>query len=374
MNFTKTSILLSFLIVALGVAISWQDHRQLASARANQSELAVKLAAAGNRVDLSQAGNNVEITKRQRDKKEGDHHESTSGMAAIIRKITADFKNSDNSGPASSAKLQSLEDLKSRIVLWTKQDPTSAVAWIRENHVIFSGSVEGHGALREMLSTVGMKDPALAFQLIGELKVESPNKLISHMAMFAETAESRTATFAALRRYVSTMPAGEERDQALNVGVEHLILGSGLQGFEAGAEWINHAGIMPEQFAFMFDKMAAKGGGFESDKRLFDLLIPRLPPEKVAGSVSKLVTSWAKQDYKSVGEWISGQANGVVKNAGIGAYSQAVAAYEPAVAVQWAMTLPPSKDRETALQGVYENWLKTDPGGKEAFGKQHGLE
>ena len=62
------------------------------------------------------------------------------------------------------------------------------------------------------------------------------------------------------------------------------------------------------------------------------------------------------------------------KNAGIGAYSQAVAAYEPAVAVQWAMTLPPSKDRETALQGVYENWLKTDPGGKEAFGKQHGLE
>ncbi len=446
MKFTKTSILVSTLILALGVAISWQDHRQLASAQENQSELTVKLAAAGNRVDLSQAGKNIEITKRQRDKREGNHHESTSDMVAIMREIIADFKNT-RKFPASSAKSRSLETrlklldtahwkallvevhagkvfeecgnnngmlsslmvemeayfrdsgqpqtlltlatqfpslfkgnyksvaaLKSCMVLWTKQDPTSAVAWIRKNHVILPDLVKSHNALHKMLSTVALKDPALAFQLIRELKIENPNKSISHLAMYAETAESRTAIFAALRRYVSVMPAGEERDQALNVGVQHLFSGASLQGFEAGTEWINHAGITPEQFGFIFDKMAEHGGGFDDDKRWFDWVIPRLPQEKVAESVSKLVTSWAKEDHKSAGEWISGQANDVVKNVGIGAYSHAVAAYEPAVAVQWAMTLPPGENRENALQGVYKNWLETDPGGKQAFGKQHGFE
>jgi hypothetical protein len=447
MKFTKTSILVSTVILALGVAISWQDHRQLNSARLNQRQLAVKLAAVGNRADFSQAGKDGEITKPHRDKREGNHHESTSELITLIQEITADSNYSSNSDPASSAKRQSLgtrlqsldaaqwrallsgiqagqvfkefgdtnimhsallglmglyfrdsgqpqtlltlakqspllfKDNKEGLVgmetcmaLWAKEDPTSAVAWIRENHLNFPGLVNRGRISGEMLSHVAMKNPALAFQLIGELGIEKPNNSISSIALFAESPESRTAIFAALRRYVSTMPAGEDRDQALNIGVEHLILGAGLQGFEAGAEWINHAGIMPEQFAYMFDKMAEKGGGFESDRRLFDLLIPRLPQEKVAGSVSKLVTSWAKQDHKSAGEWISGQANGVVKNAGIGAYSYEVAAYEPAVAVQWAMTLPAGENREKALQGVYENWLKTDPSGKEAFGKQHGFE
>jgi hypothetical protein len=447
MKFTKTSILVSTLILALGVAVSWQDYRQLASARVNQSQLAVKLAAAGNRVDLSQGGKNGEITKRQREKREVNHHESSSDLIALIREITADFKNGSNLDPASSAKLRSLENLSKSLdaaqwkallagihadqvfeefgdtneilsslmmmmeiyfrdsgqpqtiltlakqfpllfkdnqkaitgmgtcmALWAKQDSTSAVAWIRENHVIFPGLVNCDDISGKMLSIVATKDPALAFQLIGELGIEVPIHSVSFITMAAESNESRTAILAVLRRYVAAMPPGKERDETLNAGVEGMIKGSMLQNFEVGTEWMNHAGITPAQFASVFDQLAEDSSGFDSNKRWAEWLIPRLPPEQVTGKVITMVTSWAKQDYKSAGEWISGQANGVVKNAGIGAYSYEVAAYEPAVAVQWAMTLPAGENREKALQGVYENWLKTDPSGKEAFGKQHGFE
>ena len=448
MKFTKTSILVSTLILALGVAVSWQDYRQLASARINQSQLAVKLAAVGNRVDLSQGGKNGEITKRQRDKKEVNHHESSSELIAIIREIAVDVRNTSHLDPASSAKLRSLETrlksldaaqwktliaeihkdqvfkefgntneilsslmmmmeihfrdsgqpqtlitlatqfpllfkdnekaltgMRACMALWAKQDSTSAVAWIRGNHVIFPGLVNGYGISDKMLSTVATKDPTLAFQLIGELGIEVPIHSVSFMTMAAESNESRTAILAVLRRYVAAMPPGEERDETLNAGVEGTIKGAMQQSFEAGTEWMNHVGITPEQFASVFDQLAENGEGFMGgNQRWVDWLIQRLPQERRAERVSKLVTSWAKQDYKSAGDWIGGQADEVVKNAGIGAYSHAVAAYEPAVAAQWAMTLPPGENREKALQGVYENWLKTDPGGKEAFGKRHGLE
>jgi hypothetical protein len=447
MKFTKTSILVSTVILALGVAISWQDHRQLSSAPVNQSQLAVKLAALGNRADLSQAGKDGEITKRQREKREGNHHQSTSELIALIQEITANSQYSSNSDPASSAKrlslgtrLQSLDaaqwrallsgiradqvfkefgdtnimhsallgmmgvyfrdsgqpqtlltlakqfpilfkDNKEGLVgmetcmaLWAKQDPTSAVAWIRENHLNFPGLVNCDRISGEMLSHVAMKNPALAFQLIGELGIEKPNRSVASITTLTETGESRTATLAALHRYVLAMPVGEERVQAMNVGVEGLIKGAMMQGFEAGTEWMNHAEFTPDQYMLVFDSFAVNGGGADGSSQWIDWLIPRLPPEQVTGKVSTMVTSWAKQDYKSAGEWISGQANGVVKNAGIDAYSQAVAAYEPAAAVQWAMTLPPGEDRKNALQGVYENWLESDPGGKEAFGKQHGFE
>ena len=447
MKFTKNSILVSALILTVGVAVSWQDHRQLAAARVNQSRLAAKLAAAGNRIDLSQAGKNVEITKRPRDKREEKRHESSSDVMSLIRELAADFRNTHHLDPDSSAKLRTLETrLKSLdtaqwkaliaeihkdqvfnefgntneilsslmmmveihyrdsgqpqtlitlatqfpilfkdnekglagmgtcMALWAKQDSTSAVAWIRKNHVIFPGLVNDNDISGEMLSTVAMKDPALAFQLIGELGIENPNNSIGHITMLAETAENRTANLAALRRYVLTMPMGEERDQALNGGVKGLIGSAMMQGFETGTEWMTHAGIAPEQFGLMFDQLVENGPGFDGDNRWVDWLIQHLPQEKVAEKVTKLVTSWVEEDYKSAGEWITGHADDVVKNAGIGAYAHAVAAYEPAVAVQWAMTLPPGEARKNALKGVYENWLETDPGGKETFGKQHGFE
>jgi hypothetical protein len=53
-----------------------------------------------------------------------------------------------------------------------------------------------------------------------------------------------------------------------------------------------------------------------------------------------------------------------------------IASYEPEVAGQWAMTLPPGQDRDETLRDVYHIWPKEDPAAAEAaaaFAKLHGI-
>jgi hypothetical protein len=447
MKLTKTTIILSAVILALGVTISWQDYQQLAAARVSQSQLAAQLAVVESRFELSQQEKNVEITKHQREKKKENHHESSSDLIALIREISANFESSGELDPTALAKLKdfeirlksldaaqwrnflveiqagkvfqeygnanvihssilmqmgsyfrdsdqpqnlltlsvefkdlfkdnekSLAGMATCLLLWTKKDPTAAVAWLRKNHLTFSGLADNNNVSNEMISIVAMKNPLVAFQLIDELGIEDRNDSVSYIGQCAENVENRTAILAALHHYVSGLPEGEERDHALNAGVIGLMESAMMQGFEVGTEWISHVGITPDQYILVFDKLAKNGSGFLGVSQWIDWLIPHLPQEQVAEKVSDLVTSWVKEDYKSAGEWISHNANGLVKNAAIHAYSYEVAAYEPTVAAQWAMTLPAGENRKKALEGVYENWLKTDAAGKEAFGKQHGFE
>jgi hypothetical protein len=112
---------------------------------------------------------------------------------------------------------------------------------------------------------------------------------------------------------------------------------------------------------------------FAPPPQLYDLLIPNLPPYKVSEGVGKIVRSWVKRDYRKAGEWVSRLSNGLNKDIVIYNYCHEVAAYQPDAAVQWAMTLPPGDGRDRALQGIHENWLKTDPQGRESFGNVHGL-
>ncbi len=446
MKFTKTSILVSTIILTLGVAISWRDYRQLASARVSQSKLAAKLAGVGIRFDLSQPGEKVGIAKRQREKKEENHHESNSDLVALIREITADIKNSSNFDPARSAKLRDFESrlksldtaqwrallteiqadkafeecgntnailsslvmqmeiyfrdsdqpqtllalatqfpvlfkdnkegldyIGSNLLVLTKEDPATAIAWLRENHAFFPKLANSYDVSEKMLSIVALKDPTQAFRLIDELGITRRDFAACDIARYAETDENRTAILSALQHYVSGMPEGGERETILNSGVTGLVRSAMTQGFETGTEWISHAGITPEQFADVLDYVTYHGK-INSSRQWVDWLIPHLPHQQVAEEVSKLVTFWVKDDYKFAGDWISHNADGPVKDAAIHAYSYEVAAYEPAAAVQWAMSLPQSENREKALKGVYENWLKTDAVGKQAFGKQHGFE
>ena len=80
-----------------------------------------------------------------------------------------------------------------------------------------------------------------------------------------------------------------------------------------------------------------------------------LEGQTVAGPVRDLVGEWTQQDYVSAGKWLSAFPDGPAKSAAVEAYAEAVAEYEPHVAAQWAMTLPPGRARDSPC-GVYQNW------------------
>ncbi len=51
------------------------------------------------------------------------------------------------------------------------------------------------------------------------------------------------------------------------------------------------------------------------------------------------------------------------ENTAIRAYAETISKYEPAAAAQWAMSLPPGKDRDQTLKSIYQNWPTADHGG-----------
>jgi hypothetical protein len=90
--------------------------------------------------------------------------------------------------------------------------------------------------------------------------------------------------------------------------------------------------------------------------------------------VREIVGEWTQQDYVAAGKWLSTAADGPAKTAAVESYAEAVAEYEPQIAAQWAMTLPPGPGRDSTLRTVYQNWPASDPEGAAAFAREHGLE
>lgn len=108
--------------------------------------------------------------------------------------------------------------------------------------------------------------------------------------------------------------------------------------------------------------------------RWIEWMSGNLPEENLTEPVRKLIGEWTEQDYVAAGKWLSTTPDGPAKAAAVEAYARAVARYEPHVAAQWAMTLPPGVARNATLRAVHQNWPTDDPGGAATFAREHGLE
>lgn len=100
------------------------------------------------------------------------------------------------------------------------------------------------------------------------------------------------------------------------------------------------------------------------------------PADQIERSVSTLIGTWTRKDYQAAGQWLAATPDGPTKTIAIRSYAVTVAGTEPETAAQWAMTLPPGKDRDSTLKQIYENWPKSDPAAAaaaEAFAKLHDI-
>jgi hypothetical protein len=99
----------------------------------------------------------------------------------------------------------------------------------------------------------------------------------------------------------------------------------------------------------------------------------RLPAKKISSDVESIAWSWTKKDYKAAGEWLNQAAEGPVKQAVVTGYAQVVAAQDPEVAAQWAVTLPAGKDRDRVLKRVRDEWKKKDEAAAAEFARKNGV-
>jgi hypothetical protein len=254
---------------------------------------------------------------------------------------------------------------------WASDDPAAASEWVRATSKKFPALIDDISKCW-MIQSVAENNLKLAFKLITELRIKDHDDPIRSIVDAATTPEERTVTLAALRAHLATLPEGKMRDNASKNALQYLTQNAAKEGFEAGSKWIENAGLTPQQLVEISD-LSYSVKCDESGKWI-EWMGAKLRVEKSNDGIRNIMHNWTEKEYQAAGKWLASTPNGPTKNLSVRTYAETLAPFEPDSAAQWAMTLPPGKDREETLTNIYEKWPTDDEAAKKAFAKLHGIQ
>jgi hypothetical protein len=428
----KISMALALLILALGVPIGWRERLQLASARERHAQLVSKVAQSGITHDPTRRRDGVRGTRREHENKEevakklaadfiaageknGKLDEATQDkmsellarvasldaaqLKALFTEILASTEltrgarrkllfslaeiASDHPRAAlvtltESINLSNEADLAKDLISaslskWAKEDPTAVLEWVRKNGAIFSKLVDENSKVR-IISSAAENHPALAFQLVDGLGLapKDKNAALSEIAKAPETAQDRTVTLAAISAHLASLPAGQARDQMSNLLIPGILTNAVWDGFDAATQWLDGAGLTPEQLDMSQVNLLWQARLDETGKWV-EWMGKTQPGGQSDWYMSEMVNHWTRKDPQAAGKWLASTPDSPTKNTFISTFAKSVSRHDPEAAAQWAMTLPPGEDRSNTLKKIYENWPKHDEAAKETFAEKHRL-
>ena len=189
----------------------------------------------------------------------------------------------------------------------------------------------------------------------------------------AKTDEERTATLAALRGHVGTIQDTEAAGKLRDSGLHQLGSNLSSDSYDSAQKWLANAKLSPEELRSFANGIQTNGN---NNGEWIEWVGKSIPADKSNGKIQSMVRDWTENDYQAAGAWLNTTPAGPVKNTAIRSYAETVSSYEPEAAAQWAVTLPPGKDRDNTLKKIYHNWPKKDDASKaaaEAFKTEHGI-
>jgi hypothetical protein len=261
------------------------------------------------------------------------------------------------------------------LACWAKDDPLAALAWV-QHHAGKHAALVTEDTKLGMIAAAAVQYPKFAFKLIGELALNDAAQAVQGVVDGARTAAERSATLAGLRGYLATLTDAAAREATATRALQGLALGSMRGGFESARQWLESVKLTPPE-------LEAFAGGVtpqpksDDNGQWVEWIGNTLAADQAAEKIHGFVSVWTQIDCPAAGKWLSAAADGPVKTAAIRAYAETVASYEPEVAAQWALTLPPGDERDATLRQIYQNWPRPDAAASEAaaaFAKEHGIE
>lgn len=263
--------------------------------------------------------------------------------------------------------------ISSSLARWAKDDPSGALEWVRKNSEKFPDLITNE-AKQGLISGAASQDPKLAFKLIAELglKHEEALQAISRIMNAANDPEGRTASLAALREHLASFPDEKSRNEAATSPMSSLAGGLAREGFESATQWIAEAKLSTAELEGIASGLGYSVKSGETG-RWIEWIGETLSQDKADRQIRNVVSNWTENDYQAAGKWLAAAPDSPSKNIAIRSYAETISKYEPETAVQWALTLPPGKDREQTLKRIHDNWPGDDSAAKDAFAKEHGI-
>ncbi len=254
---------------------------------------------------------------------------------------------------------------------WAKEDPLSALKWIRKNAAEYPEALS-LGSLA-VVRGAAEKDPRMALSLIAGLELDFSNahNAMNAIVIAAKTDEEMSVTLAAIREFREANRNNKELTRAADGNLAYFAQELSKQSFEAANKWIENAKLNPRELNSLAQGL---GNNFlDEPDRWIEWIGRAFPPGKGDGHIMNVIGNWTGQDYEAAGKWLASASEGRVKYAAIRGYAQTIFQHDPETAIQWIMTLPPGKDRDETLKTIHMNWSKDDPVGGEAFKQEHGI-
>jgi hypothetical protein len=255
---------------------------------------------------------------------------------------------------------------------WAEMSPESALSWWRECAGPHTVAIEKE-ARRGLLFGLALHDPERAFQVVEELAPDDPARAMRVIvAACFESNPTSEAFVTSLRAHLETVTDAKSRAElgaaAFDSWAHHLL----PNGFEESVDCLQRADLSAEekeQFSSGLSYFGSKG----ETGRWMDWVSENLADERAVPPVYALMSEWTQKDHQAAGRWLLAAKEGPAKTTATRAYATAVAPFEPAVAAQWAMTLPVGPERDSTLRLIWQHWPSADPEGADTFAREHGI-
>jgi hypothetical protein len=263
--------------------------------------------------------------------------------------------------------------LPSTLSYLAKLDPLGAVEWLEANQAKFPGLASPDTKVW-LLSSAAAYNPALSLQLLQRLPLDFPNDVIGEAIRSVQSPSDRDLTLAAFRKFLASTPDPEQRSIFQQIGFRSFLTNASRDGFEAASQWIETAGFSSGEIETMVKFGFSDGVESDDMGKWISWLNDKLPPEKSSTPIGDTVSTWTRNDFKAVDQWLTLVPEGSLKNIAVRSYAETLAPHEPETAAQWAITLPPGEARDQTLREIHQSWLKADPAAASAFAKTHGIQ
>jgi hypothetical protein len=250
---------------------------------------------------------------------------------------------------------------------WAGKDPLAALDWLRTNNAGGIGSATEEIKFA-MVTGCARNNPKLAFQWITDLQIASTSSAVPKIVESARTPEARHAMFSALRE-LATVPTAD-RYQSYAFGT--LAREMAEQGYDTTQSWLATINPTPEEAAILAHGLQAETTRTDSGKWI-EWMGDHVPPDQLKDRAQRLMNDWTWLDYQAAGDWLATTPESAVKRLAVASYAKTVAPYEPAIAAQWAETLPANSDRADLMRSIHNHWHQIDPAAAAAFAKKHGV-
>lgn len=167
----------------------------------------------------------------------------------------------------------------------------------------------------------------------------------------AKTPEQQAEKVAALRQYLTKLETAAQKKEVLSRALRTFGKAAAVSGFESGKAALDLPDLSAEEVHdFLTGCLDADAKGEFGN--WITHAMEKFPNDEEQLDTTGVFYRWASSDYQSSGKWLSSLTAGPLRDSFVKSYILGVMRVDPEVATQWALTLPPGKDRENSLHYI----------------------